>query len=164
MRQDIDRASVRLENELRTLKLEDELVAAAQNSKSRRGSAPSSESSTRANQVSREQVIDLLERKFRGQHLNSGHLARAFADEGISMTTSAAKQHLRRLQRDGGIGRDGSWFVYGVPAPESFHNGNGTQQQTSPDGGSRRGGEQEHGPGDGRPISIREFSGATVGG
>jgi hypothetical protein len=36
--------------------------------------------------------------------------------------------------------------------------------QTSPDGGSRRGGEQEHGPGDGHPATSREFSGATAGG
>lgn len=138
MQDDIKRESIRHENELRALHLEKELVAAALASKSRQLSGGTG-GTGRAGQVSRDQVLDILRRRFLNLPFNAGELSRAFAAEGTTVTPSAAKQHLRRLESAGLIGRDGSRWLYAAGRSESATPyGPSGPDQASPNGDGRR--------------------------
>lgn len=117
MRRDIRAAHERLEDELRSVQFEENLISQALARKARRSSAPSpsaapSPSSAGSTQgahahVQRAQVLELIEVALYDRPFNSGDVSRAFAERGITTTSVAVRHHLRALLKADRIRRYG---------------------------------------------------------
>ena len=144
---DISQALANAEDELRSLQFEKNLVSQALSRKSRR-----SPDAPRSKRLTKEMVEAKIERGFVGVGFNSGHIARAFGQDGIQITSEGVRGHLRNIERDGRLRKDGKTYFW-----VSRANGNGAQLQASPQGGSLGEGELGTGPDHGHPATSREL-------
>lgn len=138
MQSDIRQARGRLEDEVRSLEFEEDLVTQALSRKSRRASSPAT-----ANRVTRQQVLAMVRRNFQGP-FNGPEAVKAFEGEGVTIAAESLRQHLRKLVSEGHLGRDGLAYTPGrASASSPASNGHGPATSTSPNGATQRGEDHE---------------------